>query len=339
MNDQILFFYIIILVINLIILFKINYFSKKINLFDYPKSERKIHLSPTPLLGGVIIFINIFLFLVYFFFLDKEFLVRSFYFTEYKPFVYFLLVITCIFVIGIYDDKYDIAPTKRIILISTFIILFLNIDNTSVINFINLPFTQIKIEFNLGAKLFTYLCLIILIISCNMFDGINFQSFLFYSINFIFLFILQQNYFILLIIFSLIFFGILNFNGKIFLGDSGVYLLSSILGIYYIKYFNANILNSNSDLVVAMLFFPILDATKCISIRLINGKNPFMGDNSHFHHKMMKKFSKNNYLIILFIINIIPSIIFLLELNMIYSIILVCIIYIYLLNFRNRKII
>ena len=49
MNDQILFFYIIILVINLIILFKINYFSK-INLFDYPKSERKIHLIPTPLL-------------------------------------------------------------------------------------------------------------------------------------------------------------------------------------------------------------------------------------------------------------------------------------------------
>ena len=38
-----------------------------------------------------------------------------------------------------------------------------------------------------------------------------------------------------------------------------------------------------------MLFFPILDATKCISIRLINGKNPFMGDKSHFHHKMMKK--------------------------------------------------
>ena len=56
-----------------------------------------------------------------------------------------------------------------------------------------------------------------------------------------------------------------------FLGDSGVYLLSSILGIYYIKYFNANILNSNSDLVVAM-FFSYTRCYKMYFIRLINAR-------------------------------------------------------------------
>ena len=339
MSNIILSFFTIIILINLLILFKINYVSKKLNIFDYPKSRRKIHLLPTPLLGGPIIFTNLLLFIIYFFFFDQEFLMKNFYFTELKPFIYFLLTISIIFIIGIYDDKYDITPTKRIILISTFIILFLNIDSTSVLNSINFPFTQMKVDFNLGSKLFSYLCLIILIISCNMFDGVNFQSFLFYIINFTFLYFIEHNFFVLLIIVSLIFFGILNFNGKIFLGDSGVYLLSLILGIFYIKYFNGNYLSFNSDLVISMLFFPVLDATKCIFVRLINGKNPFVGDKNHFHHKMMKKFSKNKYLIILFIINTTPVMVFLFGLNMIYSIILVSLVYTFLLNFSFRKII
>ena len=171
-----------------------------------------------------------------------------------------------------------------------------------------------------------------------MYDGVNFQSFLFYITNFLFLYFAEQNYFILLIVISLIFFGFLNFNGKIFLGDSGVYLLSIILGVFYIKYFNKNVLNFDTDLVVAMLFFPVLDATRCIFKRLVTGKNPFLGDKTHFHHLLISHFSKRHYLLILFIINIIPVIVFILGLNMLISIITVLLIYIYLLNFKLWKI-
>ena len=337
MNDIIIFF-IIILVSNGIILLKIDNLSKILNIFDYPKSKRKIHITPTPLLGGPIIFFNLVLFVFYFLFYENTILLKSFNFTEYKPFIYFLIAISTIFIIGLYDDKFEIGPIKRIILISIFIILFLIIDSTSVLNNINFPFTKINIEFNLGSKLFTYLCLIILLISCNMYDGVNFQSFLFYITNFLFLYFAEQNYFILLIVISLIFFGFLNFKGKIFLGDSGVYLLSIILGVFYIKYFNKNVPNFDTDLVVAMLFFPVLDATRCIFKRLVTGKNPFLGDKIHFHHFLISHFSKRNYLIILFIINIIPVIVFVLGLNMLISIITVLLIYIYLLNFKLWKI-
>ena len=65
-----------------------------------------------------------------------------------------------------------------------------------------------------------------------MFDGINLQSFFFYFILFSFLikkyFYFNNNPFIDI-------FGLANYNGKVFIGDSGVYLIS-FTGTLYIKY-------------------------------------------------------------------------------------------------------
>ena len=59
--------YIILIFITNILLFSfLSLISKKLNLIDYPNNNLKLHKKPTPLLGGIFIYVNI---LVYFIFL------------------------------------------------------------------------------------------------------------------------------------------------------------------------------------------------------------------------------------------------------------------------------
>ena len=148
-------------------------------------------------------------------------------------------------------------------------------DNTAQLK--NLTFSKVgfEITFGMGSILFSYLCLIIFLISCNMLDGINLQSFIFYIANFVFLFYSRK---FTNIVDNFFFnnFAILNYNGKIFLGDSQfVYLISILLGVFYIKYYNLNIGSLNADVILSILLFPVLDATRCISIRIFKGKKSF----------------------------------------------------------------
>ena len=317
-----IFFYLILLIFNLSFLFNFKKISQKIKILDIPNTSRKIHRRPTPLLGGLLIYSNIVIYLVYFFIFDQSVIFNNLYFTEIKPLIYFIFVVSLIFLIGIYDDKHNLSAILRLILISILIIFYLFVDNTAQLK--NLTFSKVgfEITFGMGSILFSYLCLIIFLISCNMLDGINLQSFIFYIANFVFLFFIQENLLILLIIFSLIIFAILNYNGKIFLGDSGVYLISILLGVFYIKYYNLNIGSLNADVILSILLFPVLDATRCISIRIFKGKNPFEGDRKHFHHLLLKKHSVVKSLFILTGLILIPFVIFVSNLSVYYSLLI-----------------
>ena len=207
-----IFFYLILLVLNLLFLFNFKKISEKIEILDIPNTSRKTHKRPTPLLGGLLIYSNIVIFLIYFFIFDRSVIFNNLYFTEAKPLIYFIFVISLVFLIGIYDDKHNLSAILRLILISILIIFYLFVDNTAQLK--NLTFSEVgfEITFGMGSILFSYLCLIIFLISCNMLDGINLQSFIFYVTNFVFLFFIQENLLILSIIFSLIIFALLNFN-------------------------------------------------------------------------------------------------------------------------------
>ena len=65
-----------------------------------------------------------------------------------------------------------------------------------------------------------------------MYDGVNLQSSIFYSVNFIFimLYMNQLNIVLISIIIGLITFSYLNYRNKVFLGDNGVFILSFLLG-------------------------------------------------------------------------------------------------------------
>ncbi|MAZ07162.1 MAG: hypothetical protein CMM99_01665 [Rickettsiales bacterium] len=328
-NSYIIFIIFLILV-NLIFLNNSKSIGKLINIYDLPTEKRKIHKTPIPILGGLIIFMNILFFIIFGFFNHSGYLFEVFISTELKGLIYFLIGISAIFFIGLYDDKYNIRPFVRLILLSILIYSLIKTDNNLLIQSLEFSFTNLTIDFNLGKVLLSYLCIITLLISCNMSDGINLQSSIFYFLNFLVLYFLSPNDFILLILFAILIFSVLNFNGRIFLGDSGSYLLSILLSFYFIKYYNFNII-PKADQIFLFLFFPVLDASRCFYSRLIKGNSIFLPDNNHFHHILLNKIGYKKTVITLSCFYFTPFIGYLFNLSTIYVLTSIIIIYFFFL--------
>ena len=184
--------------------------------------------------------------------------------------------------------------------------------------------------------IFSVICIITYINAMNMFDGINLTAFLHFS-SIAFLFILNNfmSDFSLILIFSLLVYGYLNFRNLTFLGDSGVFILSfitSVLLIVFYNYFNLNV----EDILLA-IYLPIIDFFRLFFTRIYNGKNPLYGDEKHLHHYLKKKFNYNILLVIYFSLIYFPILInYLLDITK-FLLILMITIYFLLLKFVKPK--
>ena len=329
-NSYFSIFIIFLILVNLIFLNSSKFIGKLINIYDLPTEKRKIHKTPVPILGGLIIFVNILFFIIFGFFNHLDYLFKVFITTELKGSLYFLIGISAIFFIGLYDDKHNIRPFVRLVLLSILIYFLIKTDNNLLIQSLEFSFIDLTIDFNLGKVFLSYMCIITLLISCNMSDGINLQSSIFYFLNFFILYFLRPNDFILLILFSIFIFSVLNFNGRIFLGDSGSYLLSILLSFYFIKYYNFNLI-SKADYIFLFLFFPVLDAARCFYSRLIKGYSIFLPDKNHFHHILLNKIGYKKTVVTLGCFYLAPFIGYLFNFSSIYIFILIVIIYFFFL--------
>ncbi len=286
-------FYIFLILFNISFLFFFNKIKKIIRIYDIPDKKRKLHLSPVPLLGGVLIISNLIISFIYLFYFDhNQFLYFTYYQFSFRSFLIFIFVLISLFLLGILDDKFSLSPIKRLLIISFLVYLLCTSDNSLIVDNLKFSSPNIEITFNQLSKLFTFCCFIFLIISLNMFDGINLQSAIFYLTNFISILIITGTYnpIIFSIIFGLIFFSYLNYRNRCFLGDSGTYLLSFLLGFYLVR------LHNNYDTiftydVINFLFLPTIDSIRVIIKRMIQNKEIFLPDNSHLHHRLLKKFN------------------------------------------------
>ena len=100
----------------------------------------------------------------------------------------------------------------------------------------------------------------------------------------------------------MIFIYILNFKKKLFLGDSGAFLLSGIIGFIFVNKYN-NDPFFYSDEIFILLMVPGIDMLRLFMTRIYNKKNPFKGDLNHMHHLLKKKYEniiKTNFVLSLF---------------------------------------
>jgi len=134
-----------------------------------------------------------------------------------------------------------------------------------------------------------------------MFDGINCQVGS-YCI-FIFSIIFYKNVLpelCLIMIISLSFFLILNFRGKIFLGESGVLTLAFVISYIFVK--SSNIQNNvfSADEIFMIMALPGIDMLRLFLIRIYNGKHPFSSDTNHIHHLILEHYTNTKTFIIIF---------------------------------------
>lgn len=286
-----IYFYIIFSIINLFILINIKKISFKFKLIDYQKN--KIHSKDTPKFG-FFLYSNLifFLYLITFYYdLDNKFLVLS-----------YLFLIKSILFLGFVDDRFHIDVKKRFYLSITILGVFYFINPSSI--YVSLNFSYILnyillIIFSLG---FIHLV--------NITDGINglvpsifLYSCLYYLFKGYDFFDPFFQFFIILSCLGSLIFLLPNFFGICFLGNSGSYIAAIIISIFYTQLYVKQIVEYSDILLIFII--PLIDGLRVTISRILNHKNPFVGDFTHIHHII-----RSNRLLILcyYLIVFLPSI-------------------------------
>jgi len=291
---------IIILILTTLLFLNAKNFAKFFELFDVPNEVRKIHSFPIPKVGGVIIFFGI---LLYFF--------SS---SNYIQNIDYIIFVSFFFLIGLLDDLNNLSSSIRLLVCFIFIFIFLFFNPELRINDLLIFGKDIDLNFHLNFIIIifiTSLCIMLLQHAINMIDGINGLCALFVLINFLYF---KFNYFNdqadLFYIFLILIFIFFNLLSKTFLGNSGSYLLSSILG-YKILLINSNELNLTSEKIFLVLLIPGVDMLRLFIVRIWNKKNPFRADSNHLHHLLLNYFNSNQTktLLVYLIISFVPILI------------------------------
>ena len=322
--------------LNLIFLIFNEKISKIINVYDLP-NKRKIHKKKTPLLGGYIIFVNIILFSILVFFNVYEFnLINHLFYTKYQYFV-FLLALTIFFLVGAIDDKINLNSNFKLLLLTIIISSILFLDKSLTINYLRFSFLDFDIFLDRYSFAFTALCFLLFINACNMFDGINLQSSSYFIILVFYILNLHNNnIFLVFLLISLIIIFKLNLKGKIFMGDSGIYISSFFLSYLIIKNYNINI-RINADLIFILMMLPGIDMLRLFIFRILDKKNPFLPDKNHIHHLLLEKFTYWKTIIIINFAIIIPILLSLINFSNLIIIIFFILIYlISILVLKNK---
>ena len=280
---------------------------------SYFNHKNFVNQSKPPLAGGIIILLAIML-------INQNYVLK---------FILFLL-----FLLGLFSDLLIIKRTSyRIVIQSILIISYLILSNIFVQR-INIEIFDIFLQNKIFSIFFTSICLLVLINGSNFIDGVNnllSGYYLIVIILVIYIFIQKElkidfDYYYYLLI-SLSVFYIFNMFNKIYLGDSGSYLLSFFIGILLINLSNINGVNISPLFIALLLWYPAFENLFSIIRKLLQNRKIYKPDNLHLHHMIFsffKKKFKNKNLIIASsltgnIINLYNLLIFFVSLNFINS--------------------
>jgi UDP-GlcNAc:undecaprenyl-phosphate GlcNAc-1-phosphate transferase len=299
--EKLLTFYFLNIVIfslfNLLLFLIINYYKNQIfsSLVDRPDNFRKFHNKPVLLIGGI--FIAIYLAMISFYY----------YFSDRNDIFIISIIPLAIFFVGLIDDYLSINAYKKLFFVSIILLVSLNFYNEIIIE--TLYFSTLDKNFELGnlSLFFTTLCILLLINTLNLSDGINGLA-VGISIIWLSFLLLKENSDLEIILIPLIFLLILLFTfiyqEKFFLGDNGSLVLSSFIGLITIYTYNQNLTNEStkisSENIFILFMVPGIDMFRLFVERLLKKKNPFDGDRNHLHHFLINKFSLKITLLIYF---------------------------------------
>ncbi len=322
-------FYLIVIILNFLFFYNLNKISNLLNIYDLPDFKRKIHKVKVPQIGGIIFFLIFFLYLLF----DK------FYFNELQDLSYYIIFFSSlsIFLIGIFDDKYNIdAKLKGILFIIIFFLTTFFEKNLS-INSLFFSINEVTIETKSFSIFFTIVCLFLFVNAFNMFDGINGQIGIYLII--IFFYLIHKNLYLnfsIWIIISLLFFLYHNLKGKIFIGDNGSLFISFIFALLIINTNNQNF-NIYADEIFILMMLPGVDMARLFIERIYNGKNPLKADNNHLHHILYTQKFKHLPLLVNSCLILFPIIAFSLGVNAFLIITVFLVVYFTIILFTKKK--
>ena len=263
---------------------------------DFLKPQA-FHKKPIARIGGLAILLLFTLFVLLYLFLFDIFLKD--YFT----------ISLLLFILGFLDDlKIKINPNIRLALMLILLAFCINIFSIQITRS-GLFFLNLWLENNIFQICFVLLCFLFVINGANLIDGFNgLLAIHFLLINSIFLAInlFNQNESLSIILFAqiIIVLSFLLFNfpkAKIFLGDSGSYLLGSLIVLNSIKTYELNI-EISPFFFASVLFYLFFEVFFSFIRKVKLKKSPLKPDKNHLHMLLyswlfnVKKIKNSNYL-------------------------------------------
>ena len=279
-----IFKFLFILVFTFVIFLLVKKYSF-LNNFTGDKHQIFLDSKKIPLIGGLIFFLSLIV--------NFDFGYLNYYF-----------LLSSIFLLGFFSDLKKISsPVLRFIIQLIIIFFFTNLLSLKIepLNFYYLDIFLNDYHFNL---FFTSLCILIVLNGTNFLDGLNNLVLGYYILIICSLKYLENHGFLInsifeinSILFTLIILFIFNFFNKIYLGDSGAYLLSIVFSIILINFYNSNSEQISPFFIVLLLWYPAFENFFSILRKINFNSSPLKPDTFHLHQQIYEflylKFKKN----------------------------------------------
>lgn len=280
------------------------------NLIDKPDKERKFHEGEIPTIGGIMIFAATLI--------GYGICFPSPYIEKFN---FLLAAIMIMFFVGIKDDIIGTSPLKKLAAHFLAALIMVVLADTRIKSFHGIfDLEMIPEGISILLSIFT---IIVIVNAYNLIDGVDGLS---SGVGFLGCmvfgswFLLSGNSVESCLAFSLAgaLLGFLGFNfspARIFMGDSGsltIGIIMAFLSIQLMEYEKSYYLMSPLDaiskpaLVIAAMFYPLVDTLRVFIIRLSERRSPFSADRAHIHHRLLDAgFNHKKTVLIIYLVTIV----------------------------------
>lgn len=294
--------FVIAISIGLILMPYIVGLSRELHLYDLPDS-RKVHTLPIPRIGGIaflpIATIAIALTMVVSLRLGYD----VFSLWDERSVQHVLAYIAggmMLFVIGLYDDIHGVGYRVKFC-IQIISAALLCISGLWVADFSHVFFLD-KVPFWIGMPA-TIGATVYLTNAMNLIDGIDGLASGLSCISLIVITILNlicgdvewamMSVAMLGVVLSFYYYNVFDKQNKIFMGDAGSLTLGFTLSFLVLHFWQWNgVWNPHFHnigiVAVSTLVIPLFDVVRVFASRLRDGRNPFLPDKNHIHHKLLR---------------------------------------------------
>ena len=276
--------------------------ARTLHLYDLPDS-RKVHKLPIPRLGGVvfipviIIVISALLVILIRIGYDMEALWKG---TNVQHFLAYIAGSLMLYAVGLYDDIHGVSYRVKFI-VQIISASLLCISGLWIADFSHV-FMIDEVPFWIGMPI-SILFVVYVTNAMNLIDGIDGLA---SGLSAIALTVIAALYIIDLdtiwamlavaflgVVVAFYYYNVFQKKNKIFMGDAGSLTLGYTLSFLILHFWQANAvwnihLHNIGIIALSTLVIPMLDVVRVFASRIRDGRNPFLPDKNHIHHKLLR---------------------------------------------------
>lgn len=276
--------------------------SHELHLYDLPDS-RKVHTIPVPRLGGVAFLPTVIISIAIVVAVASRFGITFGALSEAgapQHFVAYLAGAMMLYCLGIYDDVHGVGYKLKFA-IQIFAAFLLCISGLWIASLDHIFYID-RIPYWIGMPL-TVVFVVYITNAINLIDGIDGLASGLSAISlFVAIMLCMMSGDIIWAMLAIAYLGVVliffcfNVYGgknKVFMGDAGSLTLGYTLSFIVLHFWQAHpvwnpYLHNIGIIILSTLIIPMLDVIRVMMSRIRDGRNPFLPDKNHIHHKLMR---------------------------------------------------